>query len=225
MLRRFSVDIQRTIVRSIWGVKNMSETEKASPTVRDKALAQRRMKILEAAVMCFLENGYHQTGVRDIAKKAGVSLGNLYNHFPGKHDILAEIAALERLELAPFLRLLNRNSVAPKLLEKFITSYTKYVADPDTVILSLEIAGEAVRKPDIADMFLENRTSLAQALSDLLDRGIAQGDLRPLPDTQEAAFLMIEMIEGCAYRCVLEGASLRKSMKSLKDLLLASVAK
>ena len=76
-------------------------------TKRDRALAKRRQHILEAAVMCILESGYHQTGVREIAKRAGVSLGNLYNHFSGKHEVLAEIAAVERKEMAPILALLH----------------------------------------------------------------------------------------------------------------------
>ena len=74
----------------------MSDKQSGTETKRSKAVARRREQILEAAVTCFIENGYHQTGVRDIARRAGISLGNLYNHFPGKHDVLAEIAALER---------------------------------------------------------------------------------------------------------------------------------
>jgi AcrR family transcriptional regulator len=55
---------------------------------RDAALKERRLHILDAAIACLSEKGYHQTGMRDIAKRAEVSLGNLYNHFPGKHDML-----------------------------------------------------------------------------------------------------------------------------------------
>ncbi|KIC13495.1 TetR family transcriptional regulator [Leisingera sp. ANG-Vp] len=186
-------------------------------------MAQRRAQILEAALECFLENGYHQTGVRDIAKKAGVSLGNLYNHFPGKHDVLAEIAALERLEMAPFLKTLAKPAPAPKVLEKFLTAYAKYLADPDTVILTLEISGEAIRKPDIAAMFMENRDQLAAALTAVLKRGIAEGDLRALPDPQETAHLIIEAAEGSAYRCVLSKVPMRKALKGLQDFVSAAV--
>lgn len=65
----------------------MPEQAEKPATRHDRAVAERRGRILEAAVMSFLENGYHQTGVRDIARRAGVSLGNLYNHFPGEHDV------------------------------------------------------------------------------------------------------------------------------------------
>ena len=51
------------------------------PTKREMTSARRKDAILAAAVSCIIQNGYHQTGVRDIAKKADVSLGNLYNYF------------------------------------------------------------------------------------------------------------------------------------------------
>jgi len=201
----------------------MSTGEDKAASRRDRALAQRRTQILEAALECFLENGYHQTGVRDIAKKAGISLGNLYNHFPGKHDVLAEIAALERMELAPFLKILARPAPAPKVLQKFLAAYARYLADPDNVILTLEISGEAIRKPDIAAMFMDNREQLAAALAEVLERGIAEGDLRRLPDPQETAQLIIEVAEGSAYRCVLSKAPMRKALKGLQDFVDAAV--
>ncbi|WP_019296461.1 MULTISPECIES: TetR/AcrR family transcriptional regulator [unclassified Leisingera] len=201
----------------------MPAGEDKAASKREKAIAQRRAQILEAALECFLENGYHQTGVRDIAKKAGVSLGNLYNHFPGKHDVLAEIAALERLELAPFLKMLAGPAPAPKVLKKFVAAYAKYLADPDTVILTLEISGEAIRKPDIAAMFMDNREQLAAALTAVLERGIAEGGLRRLPDPGETAQLIIEVAEGSAYRCVLSKLPMRKVQKGLWDFVSAAV--
>ena len=118
----------------------MSDDTKKPESIREKATAKRRNQILEAAVMCFLERGYHQTGVRDIAARAGVSLGNLYNHFRGKHDVLVEIAILERREMEPFLKILNSDAPAPKVIRKFIKAYAKYLAAPENVILTLEIS-------------------------------------------------------------------------------------
>ena len=46
--------------------------------------------------MSFLETEYHQTGVGDIAKRTGVSLGNLYNYFCDKRcaSFLAYVSTL-----------------------------------------------------------------------------------------------------------------------------------
>ncbi len=192
-------------------------------TKREKAAAKRRDKILEAAIMCFLESGYHQTGVRDIANRAGISLGNLYNHFPGKHDVLAEIAALERSELEPFLELLAKDSAAPVVLDKFVAAYAKCLAVPENVILTIELTSEAIRKPDIGALFLANRNELVTALAAVIQRGTTDGDFRSVPDPRDVSQLIIELVEGSAYRSVLGGASMRKIIGGLKDFIFAAV--
>ncbi len=204
-------------------MKRVPEKRGDLETKRDKAVAQRRGKILEAAVMCFLENGYHQTGVRDIAKRAGISLGNLYNHFPGKHDVLAEIAALERSELEPFLELLADSAPAPTILDRFVAAYARYLAAPENAILTIEITSEAIRKPDIAEMFLANRNVLVTALASVLQRGSGEGDFRAVPDPTEASQLIIELIESSAYRSVLGGTAMRKMLDGLKDFIFAAM--
>ncbi len=173
--------------------------------------------------MCFLENGYHQTGVRDIARRAGVSLGNLYNHFPGKHDVLAEIAALERSELRPLLDLLADTSPAHAVLDRFINAYATYQAAPETIILTIELSSEAIRKPDIGALFLANRDELVSALASVIRRGVADGDFRAGPDAAETAQLVIELIEGSAYRSVLGEVPMRKIVGGVKDFIFAAV--
>ncbi|AHD11572.1 TetR/AcrR family transcriptional regulator [Phaeobacter gallaeciensis] len=190
---------------------------------RIETTAKRRQQILEAAIMCFLETGYHQTGVRDIANRAGVSLGNLYNHFPGKHDVLVEIASLERAELVPFIDGLAQPRAPMKLLENFVRAYAKYLAVPENVILGLEITSEAIRKPDIARLFLDNRRELVVALAKILERGRNAGDMRSQLAPNETAQMIVELIEGSAYRSVLENVPMRQLRGSLLDFILAAV--
>ncbi|WP_170429829.1 TetR/AcrR family transcriptional regulator [Ruegeria arenilitoris] len=201
----------------------MTENTKKPGSTREKATAKRRNQILEAAVMCFLERGYHQTGVRDIAARAGVSLGNLYNHFRGKHDVLVEIAMLERREMEPFLKILTSKAPAPKILKRFIAAYAKYLAVPENVILTLEISSEAIRQPDIAQLFVENRARLTEALEAVVRRGVDAGDLRAVPDPLQASQLMIEVLEGSAYRSVLSELPMNKIIGSVEDFVLSSL--
>jgi AcrR family transcriptional regulator len=48
-------------------------------------------RIREVATELFYERGYHATSMRDIAGEVGIKAGSLYNHFPGKQDILFRI--------------------------------------------------------------------------------------------------------------------------------------
>jgi len=47
--------------------------------------------ILESALELFAEDGYNGTSMQSIAKKAGVSKGNLYNYFEGKEQLLEAV--------------------------------------------------------------------------------------------------------------------------------------
>jgi AcrR family transcriptional regulator len=52
---------------------------------------ERRERLLEAGLVLLETNDYEQVQVKDIADKAGVSLGTLYNYFFSKERFFAEV--------------------------------------------------------------------------------------------------------------------------------------
>src|SRR5919201_6313878 len=63
----------------------------ASVRVTREQAAANREKVLEAAGTLFRERGYDGIGVADIMKRAGLTHGGFYGHFPSKDDLAAEI--------------------------------------------------------------------------------------------------------------------------------------
>jgi AcrR family transcriptional regulator len=63
---------------------------RAIPTqVKNQALvAQRRRQIVDASVNLFIENGFHKTTTRQIARASGISIGSLYEYIATKEDVL-----------------------------------------------------------------------------------------------------------------------------------------
>ncbi len=58
-------------------------------TVEDLALVERRRaQLTRAAIACFSENGYHSTTIRDVAERAEVSIGLIYQYVGDKEDLL-----------------------------------------------------------------------------------------------------------------------------------------
>lgn len=55
--------------------------------------------ILEAALDCFVEHGYHGTSIRVIAGRAGLSVPGLYHHFSSKQALLVAIVSSAMEEL------------------------------------------------------------------------------------------------------------------------------
>ena len=52
---------------------------------------EKKELILDTALILFAENGFHQTSMEQIARKAGISKGLTYNYFESKNAVLDEI--------------------------------------------------------------------------------------------------------------------------------------
>ena len=61
------------------------------PKLSEEAIGKRKDVIEEAACELFIRQGFHATSMRDIAKRADVSLGNLYNYYPTKESMFESI--------------------------------------------------------------------------------------------------------------------------------------
>lgn len=111
-------------------------------------LAARRERILEAALACFAEKGFHQTSIDDIAHSAKCGKSAIYAHFSSKREI---IEALTEREVQHY------EAKRPRDLPQF----EQYVADSLENLqtprmrqfsqLSLRIAAESLTDPAFLD--------------------------------------------------------------------------
>jgi AcrR family transcriptional regulator len=67
-----------------------------SDTLPPMAVTETRRRILDAALRCFLEDGYEQTTIAAIRTRAAVSNGSLFHHFPSK-EAIADALYLEAI--------------------------------------------------------------------------------------------------------------------------------
>lgn len=143
----------------------MEKKPELSP--REEKTARRRRLIIEAAATLFILKGFHQTGMRDIAGQAEISLGNLYNHFKGKHEIIAAISEIEAVDMEPLLSRLESAPVSDSAaLIEFAEAYFAVCSSPANAALSAEIVAEIFRNPDIGKVFSGTRKQLIDALEE-----------------------------------------------------------
>ena len=64
--------------------------------------------LLDAALSCFVAQGYHGTTMRDIAARAGLAVSASYYYFPSKLDLLRRIMVRVTMELEAALRAAER---------------------------------------------------------------------------------------------------------------------
>jgi len=67
----------------------MPRTEEQYNEIREN----KRTIIMDAALELFATNGYHSTTISQIAQKAGISKGLLYNYFESKEQVLYDVIA------------------------------------------------------------------------------------------------------------------------------------
>jgi AcrR family transcriptional regulator len=158
-----------------------------------------RDKIVYAAIECFIRKGFHQTSVRDIAQTAGVSQGNLYNHFKGKAELITEIARIERDSVDSVL---SAADGLPPLdgLRAIGLAYIRNAATPADAALTLEISAEAVRNPEIAAAFMATRTHLRAGLLELILAGQQDDSVKADLPAQETVSLLLDLWDGQAVR-------------------------
>ncbi|HNP72321.1 MAG TPA: TetR/AcrR family transcriptional regulator [Kouleothrix sp.] len=159
------------------------------PKIEEPENADRRQQIIEAALKVFSTKGFHKATNKDIAEAAGgISPGLIYWYFKDKEDlflsIIRERAAIFQLadHAEQLLGLPPREGLA--LVGR---TYLSAFRVPGNVALLRMLVGEAVRFPQIGEMFfkLVGRRFLG-FLSQYLQHQVDLGRLRP-HDTMIAA--------------------------------------
>ncbi|MFZ5909536.1 MAG: TetR/AcrR family transcriptional regulator [Chloroflexota bacterium] len=83
-----------------------------------------RLVIQEAAYELFLEQGYSATSMRQIAERAGIALGGIYNHFTSKDEIFQELVIAKHpyVQIFPLL-----HNVPGDTAEEFLTNAAQVI--------------------------------------------------------------------------------------------------
>lgn len=152
----------------------------AHDPIKQQLIEARRNQILDAAANRFAEKGFHRATTRDIANRAGVAEGTIYNYFDRKGDLL----------LAIMMRLSTVEDVSTELTEALnkdprdsllaIARHRAGLIDENRETLRA-ILPEMLVNADLRGQFYRR---FAQPLASLLEQyvraRIASGDLRPV---------------------------------------------
>ncbi|HEX9442008.1 MAG TPA: TetR/AcrR family transcriptional regulator, partial [Roseiflexaceae bacterium] len=166
------------------------EHNKEEPETTD-----RRQQIIGAAMEVFSTKGFHKATNKDIAEAAGgISPGLIYWYFKDKEDLLLSIirerAAIFQLAEHPERVIDLPPSEGLGLIGRTYLSVFKV---PGNVALFRIVLGEAIRFPQIAEMFFKQVASRFFGLvSQYLQHQVDLGRLRP-HDTMIAARSFVGM--------------------------------
>lgn len=100
--------------------------------------ADKRQRILQAAVQAFSEKGYAKTTIAEIARKADVADGTVYGYFKNKEDILLSISEAHfREHIEQLKQTFSSNNPKKKLWLFMYNYFQQYMDDPDFIVVFL----------------------------------------------------------------------------------------
>lgn len=129
----------------------------------------RRFRVIEAARRLFIENGFHATGIAQIARESGVAVGQLYRDFSAKEDIVAAIVNSDCRSFlaAESLRLAIQNGDVAQVRE-WIHQLVTPDSDAGDARLFAEILAESARNQRIAAIFNATHRDVRALMLDAL---------------------------------------------------------
>ena len=196
---------------------NLSSSPEARVSLRDKFRAATREAILEAAAGLLNADGAVQIRMEDIAARAGIAVGTLYNYFEDRTSLVTALLetrtrslfeALEAVAVKGQAAPAGRPESFTAELRDFIAAVVQHV-NTNRFLFHLLIEDErhngldarvlARRQAVRGDLFV--RTEV------LMQRGIASRALRP-GDAALYAAAVIGMVQGIVARALVAGEPL-----------------
>lgn len=188
-------------------------------TVKRRTADQSKKRILDAAGEVFAEKGYALTTIREVALRAGISIGGIYLYFRNKEELYT---GLMRQQMDAFCKDTDRVRDLEPLdaLKSIIDSYLEH-ALKKTKMLSTNIKEHdlALKRPLKKAFFKFQK----QLIKDILQRGVKEGKLKKI-DCDETADVVLFCIRG-AILAYLSGEikTLKKHGEGLYEMILHGI--
>ena len=151
-----------------------------------------RNRVIDAARERFNTQGYQGTTIREIARDAGVSVGSVFTTFASKGEILSQVMT-DRLDglYAELDRVMPhlRGATAERLRTMFAIHFAFEVRHTRLFLAHIAAAYDWTLPATATPMGKNQR--LQGVIRDCLEKGVAEGDVRPEIDHQEVIDLLM----------------------------------
>ncbi|GAA5065255.1 AcrR family transcriptional regulator [Thermocatellispora tengchongensis] len=153
-----------------------TDTSPAPVGRRERKKAATRQAIADAALRLFLERGYDEVSIREIADAADVSTTTLFKHFPVKEALVFDEDSDQEARLLAAVRERPKGQSIPAALREHALTTRLAAADGDAGFTAF--AGLVASTPALRDyaqnMWLRHTAALAQAIAE--ESGLAADD-------------------------------------------------
>jgi len=154
----------------------------------------KRDQILEAAAGVFSKTGYHGARVEDIAIKAGIGKGTVYEYFKSKRELFEEtIFHVLEGSFKQAVDSVNRKKTPTEKLKALIDLQASLLKkDGDIAALFMRNPGDI--HTEMLDRLLAHREKILGFIASIIEEGIEKGIFRPV-DSRLAAVLFMGVLQ------------------------------
>lgn len=158
----------------------MCPISKLSP-IPQRLTDRKRLAILQAAIDEFRGNGFEATSMDRIAATAGVSKRTVYNHFPSKDALFAEILVQLWEKSTALIDLAYRpdRPLREQLLELLLQKL-RMLDDTNFIDLARVAIAETIHSPERAQSMVARMGDKEEGVTIWIRAALADGRLKPL---------------------------------------------
>lgn len=139
---------------------------------------RRRKEIFDASVHLFLEKGFQETSMREIARAAGVGKSTLYDYFKSKDEILVSYFGDEIQKITQAAQeIIRQNSSVSEKLKNVMRMHLGYLVDNKQTFLILSLEAQRL-SAESQEQIQKNRHDYQDMLRALIETGIQKGEFR-----------------------------------------------
>lgn len=149
----------------------------------------RRREIVSASVKLFLEQGFPETSMREIAEAAGMGKSSLYDYFTSKDEILVFLVEEVTIALVAQAQAIASLSIAPELRLKQIMHQQLAYLQANGNLFSLLTAEAQRLKPESQKRIQERRYTFQDLIASIVEEGISMGCFRKVTPLNAARLL------------------------------------
>jgi len=192
-----------------------------SPKLPEEYAGFRRQQIVEAAWDCFSEKGYHETTIRDIAKKMNTSTGVVYNYFEGKDHILEAVFDCSRENTTKLLDAAAKKRTAKEALAELIDIVFVRIPVEDRQKNARGAIGfwaEALKRQSYKKTFASQSEYGLEKITKIITKSIKTGEFQADVDPQVFAGFCTALVMGLQVQSVLaDGMSTPRYYNQILD--------
>lgn len=185
---------------------------------RERRAAARRNQVLDAAAGVFAEKGFARATTKEIADRADISEGTIYNYFESKADIL--LALTDRLSgMMPLGEVLDLSAFGDPADALRALLQFKYTLTRKKVKVIRAILSEIMIDSEVANRYREQfMAPLVNTIEENLQARIAAGQLRPIDTSLLSKFFSV-IFAGLSVQFMLGELQDEETWNALSELI------